>query len=141
MLPEASLLDTSVVIDLPEYQAAGLLTSVVAVSAVTFAELSYGVALASTRFEAVARARRLAELKRVFRPLAFDAACADAYGDLAALVRDAGRAPRPRRIDIMIASVAVANRLPLMTANPDDFKGMERLLELLPTSCHPQPSA
>jgi predicted nucleic acid-binding protein len=32
----------------------------------------------------------------------------------------------------MIAAVAVAGGLPLATANPDDFRGAEHLLELVP---------
>jgi hypothetical protein len=34
----------------------------------------------------------------------------------------------------MIASTAVAAGLPLFTTNPDDFKGLEKLLTLVPVT-------
>ena len=43
----------------------------------------------------------------------------------------AGRNPKPRRNDLMIAATAVANSLPLYTANVDDFKGLESMLEVV----------
>lgn len=35
-----------------------------------------------------------------------------------------GRKPRKRFADLLIASVAAANNLPLVTRNPDDFVGL-----------------
>jgi predicted nucleic acid-binding protein len=43
-----------------------------------------------------------------------------------------GRKPRGRVADLMIASVAAANRIPLFTTNPDDFRGLERVLTVVP---------
>lgn len=34
----------------------------------------------------------------------------------------------------MIACVAIANRLPLYTCNPKDFKGLDHLLMVVPVS-------
>ncbi len=34
----------------------------------------------------------------------------------------------------MIASVAISNRLPLYTCNPNDFKGLEALLTVVPVT-------
>ena len=42
-----------------------------------------------------------------------------------------GRNPKPRKNDLMIAATAVANSLPLYTANVDDFKGLESMLEVV----------
>jgi predicted nucleic acid-binding protein len=46
----------------------------------------------------------------------------------------AGRKTRGRVSELMIASVAIANRLPLYTANPVDFDGLEDLLTVVPVS-------
>jgi hypothetical protein len=43
----------------------------------------------------------------------------------------ASRNPKPRKNDLMIAATAVANSLPLYTANVDDFKGLESMLEVV----------
>jgi predicted nucleic acid-binding protein len=52
----------------------------------------------------------------------FDAAAARVYGRVYAATRSLGRKPRDARtIDLLIASVALANNLPLFTRNPDDF--------------------
>lgn len=45
-----------------------------------------------------------------------------------ALVRAARRPPRGRLADLMIASVAAANQLPLYTRNPKDFTGLDALI-------------
>lgn len=44
----------------------------------------------------------------------------------------AGRKPRRRIADLMIAAVAIAEELPLFTTNPDDFKGLDDLLTVVP---------
>jgi hypothetical protein len=49
-----------------------------------------------------------------------------------------GRKPRGRIADLMVASVAAANRLPLFTTNPDDFRGLETVLAVVPV---PVPAA
>ncbi|WFE26647.1 hypothetical protein O7623_25670 [Solwaraspora sp. WMMD791] len=55
---------------------------------------------------------------------------ARAYGMICAAVLGAGRKPRRRLADLMIASVAVANGLPLYTTNPDDFIGLTNLVDV-----------
>jgi predicted nucleic acid-binding protein len=52
-------------------------------------------------------------------------------GSLVGLVLSAGRDPRPRRMDLMIAAIASSRDLPLYTRNPSDFKGLEGLLRVL----------
>jgi hypothetical protein len=56
------------------------------------------------------------------------------YGQIAAAVRAAGRAPRKRAPDLMIAATAASNQLPLYTASPDDFKGAETFVEVVGVS-------
>ena len=63
-----------------------------------------------------------------FEPLPFDGEAAARYGTLGALVISAGRDPRPRRTDLMIAAIASSQNLPLYTRNAADFKGLESVL-------------
>jgi predicted nucleic acid-binding protein len=129
------LLDTNVVILRRSIDVA-LLPDEVAISAVTLAELSAGVHLvvgddAEARAE---RARRTDVLQRVedeFDPIPFDTEAARAYGRVSAAVAGAGRSPRRRVADLMIASVAAANELPLFTANPADFTGLDRIVAVV----------
>lgn len=107
------------------------------VSTVTLAELSAGVHSAADAGE---RARRIARLQRVeglFSPLPFDAEAARQYGIIAGEVIAAGRTPRSRVADLMIASVAAANKLPLFTTNPDDFHGAEKVVPIVPVPVPP----
>jgi len=125
------LLDTCVVIDLPQYDPEDL-PDVAHVSAITMAELSYGVALAKSPVDVATRSQVFANTKAWITPLPFDGAAAERYGELAALILTAGRHPRPRRLDLMIAAIAVVRQLPLYTSNADDFSGLESVLEIVP---------
>jgi predicted nucleic acid-binding protein len=121
------LLDTSVVLALHALADAADLPDIALISAVTLAELSVGPLLATDDAE---RARRLATVQQAeadFDPLPFDAAAARAFGLVAASYRQSGRKPSARSFDAMIAATALANGLPLYTANPDDFTGIEGL--------------
>lgn len=120
------LLDTSVVI------ASGVaqLPDEAAVSAATLAELHFGVHLAADEAARLARIRRLTEIESRFDPLPIDAAVARAYGALAYLVVRAGRRPRRRAFDLLIAATAQVHRVPLYTRDADDFAGLEDQVEL-----------
>src|SRR5262245_44811957 len=125
------LLDTNILIlrKLIDYKQ---LPRIVSISAITLAELSAGPHHTSDPLE---RAKRLDALQRVeaeFDPLPFDTEAARAFGRVCAAVLAAGRKPRGRISDLMIASVAIANRLPLYTTNPADFAGLESLLTVVP---------
>ena len=111
-----------------------------AISAVTLAELSAGPHQVrpdteqDAYFEAAERARRLDVLQRAeheFDPIPFDADAARAYGRVTAAVIGAGRKPRRRAVDLMIAATAIAAELPLYTTNPDDFAGLEHLVTVI----------
>jgi predicted nucleic acid-binding protein len=125
------LLDTSVVIDPP---AAGLasVADLAAISAITVAELEYGVDAAKDPLERQRRRRRLQAIADVMEVLAFDVDTAQSYGMMANLVRTAGRDPRPRRLDLLIAATAERHGLSLATRNPDDFRHLERVLHVVP---------
>ena len=80
------------------------------------------------------RARRLDVLQRAeneFDPIPFDAEAARIYGRVCAAVVSAGRKPRRRIADLMIAATAIAEGLPLFTTNPDDFRGLDELLTVV----------
>lgn len=122
------LLDTSVVLALHAIRDASALPDIALISAVTLAELSVGPLVATDDAE---RARRLATVQQAeadFDPLPFDAAAARAFGQVAASFRRSGKKPAARSFDAMIAATALANGLPLYTANPDDFAGIDGLV-------------
>lgn len=124
------LLDTSVVIDLETVDEAALPRQL-AVSAVTMAELSAGPAATDDVAERARRQDRLQRAEALFDPLPFDIAAARAYGRVYAAVLARGRRPRKRFADLLIASVAVAAELPLITRNAADFTGLEDLLHVV----------
>ncbi|MDQ1739059.1 MAG: hypothetical protein QOE53_711 [Pseudonocardiales bacterium] len=125
-----ALLDTSVVIDLDRISAHAL-PEQVAISAVTMAELAAGPAAASTPAERARRQDRLQRAEASFDPLPLDIEAARAYGRIHAAVLAHGRNPRRRLADLLIAAVAVANGLPLVTRNATDFAGLGDLLEII----------
>ncbi|MQA26779.1 MAG: PIN domain-containing protein [Micromonosporaceae bacterium] len=114
-----------------------------AISAITLAELSAGPHEVRGNDEQrgydehAERARRLDVLQRAeneFDPIPFDAEAARIYGRVCAAIVSAGRKPRRRVADLMIAAIAVAEDLPLFTTNPDDFTGLEKLLTVVPVT-------
>jgi len=66
----------------------------------------------------------------VFDPIPFDLEAARAYGRVHAAVVASGRRSRRRFADLLVASTALASGLPLLTRNPDDFLGLEELVEI-----------
>ena len=127
----SGVLDTSVVIDLPVIDEASLPVRAT-ITAVTLAELSQGPHLATTTHQRSVRLERLQVVEAVFRaPLPFDAVAARRYGSFVALVVEAGRTVRPRRIDLMIAATAAVHALPLFTRDLADFEGLQGALEIV----------
>ncbi|MEV7965490.1 type II toxin-antitoxin system VapC family toxin [Sphaerisporangium sp. NPDC088356] len=108
-----------------------------AISAITLAELSAGPLATDDPQEQAGRQDILTRAESEFEPIPFDTAAARAFGRVYAAVLAAGRNPRRNIADLLIASIAVANRLPLYTVNPDDFKGLEHLVRVEPVT-HPQ---
>ena len=121
------ILDTSVVIATD----VGPLEGELAISAATLAELHFGVLVARERAVRAERLRRLSFLQRRFDALPVDEAVAASYGQLAAAVVDAGRRPRARVMDLLIAATAHAHSARLYTRNLDDFVGLDDLVEVV----------
>lgn len=127
----AGLLDTSVVIDWDDPDVAAALPDEAAVSAITLAELATGPHLAATAAERARRQVRLQQVESAFEPLGFDGAAARSYGQVVAAVAGTGRSPCRGVADLLIAATAHANRLPLYTRNPEDFTGLDDLVEVV----------
>lgn len=81
----------------------------------------------------IGRVAVLQHVEATFDPLPYDQGAARLYGQICAAVRAAGRQPRRRTSYLMIAATAASNQLPLYTANPDDFKGVEGFVEVVGT--------
>ncbi len=126
---ERALLDTSVVIDYPAH-AVATHASTAAVSTITLAELSYGLHTADPLLNA-AREQRYHWITGTFDPIPFDTHAARIYGALCATVRAVGRDPKPRRFDLLIAAVAVALGIPLITRNEAHFTGIHESLAVI----------
>lgn len=129
--PERGVLDTDIVAAFKLFDPAELPVES-AITAVTLGELSRGP---YTTDDPVKRAGRIAVLQYVEAafgdPLPYDADVARMFGQLCAVVCAQGRQPRSRTADLMIAATAASNELPLFTANPKDFDGLERLVDVV----------
>ena len=64
------------------------------------------------------------------QPISIDSAVARAFGTISHAVKAAGRQPRSRAMDLLIAATALAHGLPLYTRNGDDFEGLQHLVEI-----------
>jgi hypothetical protein len=124
------LLDTSVVIDHDVIDPV-LLPDESAISAVTFAELAAGPHATEDKDERARRQDRLQWATATWDPLPFDAEAARMYGRIFAAARAAGRSSRSRVADLLIASTAAANRLPLYTRNASDFEALTPIVQIV----------
>lgn len=124
------LLDTSVLLGpTPDPEPAGSAEAEFAISAVSLAELHFGVLAAADDATRAERLRRVAAVERTFDALPLDEVVAREYGRMAAALAAAGR--RPRMADLLIAATAKAHDAVLWTRNPDDFAGLDGLLEVV----------
>lgn len=129
--PTRGLLDTSVVIDLERLGRSDL-PGELCVSAITMAELAAGPHATTDPQKRALRMERLQGAESTFEQIPFDFAAARAYGRIYAAVTAAGRNARGRRtLDMLIAATSLAHKLPLYTRNPDDFTGLEDLLDIV----------
>jgi hypothetical protein len=143
--PRQGMLDTNILI-LRSWIDPAELPDEMAISAITLAELSAGPHQVrrddeqDSYDEHAERARRLEILQRTeseFDPVPFDAEAARIFGRVSAAVIAIGRRPRARVVDLMIASTAIAEGLPLFTTNPADFTGLDALACIVPVTRPP----
>ena len=128
--PTRGLLDTSVLVD-HDLVDPDELPDESAVAAISLAELAAGPHATDDDQERARRQDRLQWAAATWDPLPFDGACARAYGRVFAAAGAAGRSPRPRLADLLIASTAAAHELPLYTRNADDFAGLEEIVAVV----------
>ncbi len=120
------VLDTSVLLGADP----GSIEAEVAISAVSLAELHFGVLVAAGDAVRAERLRRLSVIEQSFDALPVDGPVAREYGRLAAAVVAAGRQPRARVADLLIAATACAHQATLWTRNPSDLAGLEGLVDV-----------
>lgn len=128
--PTRGVLNTSVVIDHDAIDP-GLLPDESAISAITLAELAAGPHATENKDERARRQDRLQWATSTWDPLPFDAESARMYGRMFAAARAAGQSSRTRLADLLIASTAAANELPLYTRNPSDFDALKRIVTII----------
>ncbi len=121
------ILDTSVLIAEDIAPIPGSL----AISVISIAELQFGVLVAKSPETQARRLTRLSAIQRRFEPLPVDDAVADSYAILVAAVARAGRQPRARSMDLLIAATAMAHSATLYTRNAADLVGLDHLVPVV----------
>ena len=128
---QRAIIDTSVVIGLEQLEA-GQLPVELAVSAITMAELAAGPHATIDAEERARRQDRLQRAEAAFDPLPFDGEAARAYGRVYAAEIAGGRKARGTRApDLLIAATALAANLSVYTRNPEDFRGLQDLVDVV----------
>jgi predicted nucleic acid-binding protein len=131
MTTERGLLDTSVAVGLGQVDIQKL-PAEMAVSTLTLAELASGPVAAADPIEQARRMEHVQRIESSFEALPFDAHCARAFARVYAAIAAAGRKPRgSRTIDLLIASTALAHRLPIYTLNAVDLRGLDDRIEIV----------
>lgn len=128
--PTRGLLDTSVVIDHDVIDHA-LLPDESAIAAITLAELAAGPHATEDNDERARRQDRLQWAASTWDPLPFDEDAARMYGRMFTAARAAGQTSRSRLADLLIASTAAANGLPVYTRNPSDFDALRAIIKVV----------
>lgn len=121
------LLDTSVLIEFP---AVWPDDEIFACSAISLAELQFGLQLTVGSTKHAARQARLTLLESLFEWTPFDEKAAVGYGTLAAVVNQT-RTNHARSKDIMLAGHAYSLGAAIMTRNPKDFGLVSTMVTVL----------
>jgi predicted nucleic acid-binding protein len=103
----------------------------VAISAVTLAELHFGVLVATDDATRAKRLARLSIVQQALDALPVDADVARSYGQLATAVASKRRNPRARAFDLLIAATAHAHGARLYTRYADDLRGLDDLVDVV----------
>jgi predicted nucleic acid-binding protein len=133
---DAAVVDTNIIAALRLYDPSEFPDTML-ITAITLGELSYGPHATDDPRKRAGRVAVLQHVEATFDPLPYDQAAARLYGQICAAVCTAGREPRRRSSDLMIAATAGSNQLPLYTANPDDFQGAEGFVEVVGVKARP----
>jgi predicted nucleic acid-binding protein len=133
---EAAVVDTNIIAALKLYDPSELPDTIL-ITAVTLGELSFGPHATDDPAKRAGRVAVLQHVEATFEPLPYDQGAARLFGQICAAVRASGREPRRRASDLMIAATAASNQLPLYTANSDDFRGSEGLVDVVEVKARP----
>lgn len=122
------ILDTSVLIadERPGLQA----DAYWAISVVSLSELHFGVLSARSERDRAARLRRLTMIENTLHALPVTDEIARVHGAMSASLNAAGRKPRPRAMDLLIAATAAHQQATLLTHNLDDFSGLDDFVDV-----------
>jgi predicted nucleic acid-binding protein len=126
------IFDTSIWIGLSEEQITEEAASEAAgeervfLSVISLGELSFGVESAGDLAIRMHRRRALSTFEEM-PVLDVTAQTANAFGMLAAFMKQSGRSPRTRVNDLWIAAQAIENDYALLTTNIKDFEGLPGL--------------
>ena len=141
------MLDTNILI-LPKWIDPAELPDEMTISAITLAELSAGprrCAVTTSRKPTTSTPSARVGLRSRYGPRASSTQCRwvprqpVSTAAVTAAVIAAGRKPRGRVVDLMIAATAIADGLPLYTTNPAGFSGLDALIRIVPISRPPVP--
>jgi toxin FitB len=100
------------------------------ISAVSYAELHFGVHAARDDETRLARQHRLTLIQATYgHGIVFTDETAHHYGLLCGRLKQQGRSPRGRAMDLMIAATALSLGVALVTRNPGDVESLD--VELL----------
>jgi predicted nucleic acid-binding protein len=104
-----------------------------AVTSLSYGELNFGASLPGlTAAERSRRLKRILALQQLFGPgLPFDDAAAASYGIITEFVVRSGRSVRGRAVDLLIAAVAHSRDAAVVTLNPNDFRPLGEIMDIL----------
>jgi toxin FitB len=128
-----ALLDTSALISAVDAGVVRTLPfSQLTISSLSYAELRLGLVTAKGLDALNHRSRRLLDISQQFgHGIPFDDECAREYERLTQAAVGLGQHPRANTIDRMIAATALAHRLPIITRNAADLRGLDDLVEII----------
>jgi predicted nucleic acid-binding protein len=125
-------LDTNLLIQTPQWELLPPGEYEFLVSAIAFAEFSEGVVHPDPAIAAQAAIELIQYRSTYGDGMPFTQREADIYRELCAVVASSGRAPGgKRRVDLMIAAIAIGDGAALATRNITDFEGLQPLLNVL----------
>ena len=102
------------------------------VSSVTYGEMNFGVAVASTPEQTASRLTRMQRIIAVYGSgVPFDDSVAASFGFLYGVSQMAGKRSRRRVADLMIAATAHHLGVPLVTRNAGDFEAIGNHVQIL----------